>query len=308
MGMAHYIITLVLVISTLAVAEPKPLDPMEIDKDLTAEIKNRKFCDDEINALWKKAETEKETLKKAEASGDAAAIQKQKSVYVKAREAAIQKIGTCGHCASRPIEPEVVGGLEPGVWYLSDGTCVFPQTEKHDVIFKTLRDRLTHAKQFSYKRGGFFYVLELLHVDPKSGKILPELDELKVNPTHVYIAARGPEIPVLGPTGFGYYFEVGWKDDASSFLSNGVARKPPLTFKAPKVPVVSPSGKELDKNVSMGKLGEVFAQWYVTKDGNLRYRTAADFGKKIDFIADEGEKIMLTTVAEMYLLALEAIK
>lgn len=192
----------------------------------------------------------------------------------------------CGRCAVRDVERKVerLPGKPPARWYVSDGSCWVGDSKGLEGSLRKIVDDLLVVSRYPHKNGGYRAILEFFKTDA-AGVKAPATDKPESeSPFFAFIAVRFPAIAT--PT------------VATYFVKNTFERKDNdlwLSFRSeprPEKLVVEELGVEFP-------VVQVQGQWFVSKDGYLRYSTAADFGIPMPSIADgPARRTLLETLVE----------
>ena len=252
-------------------------------------------------------------LKKFESGQlDSATMDSDEQTWRSARKAMTDLIQVCGRCVIEPVVSQTVSSpSHTEMWYLSDGSCYWgdksPAERKaaYDALSLSLRQLRSYPKHpvdFSNPSddGGFYSVLQFIPIDNSSLSIDTSTNLIPVDqPSYTYIAIRGFQLPNFIPliggrmASFSYYFQnqitQSTQDGVPYFYMqfNGIPFPSALKGKLPKI-VDHTAGGETIETADL-KLSRVWGEWYLSQDGYLRYRTAADFGPLIGRVSQAGQ-------------------
>jgi len=279
----------------------KPIEEFFEDRDQSkVDEKEKAFYE-----AWKKRDYAKMDALRTNNSDAVVNVKEQKGgAEPKGLVGLLQRHGRC------VTHVEKIGESE----YISDGWCRLPQKREagmSEADIKAQRERLAQAQDaaqnmlkdvdtYPKRSAGFNYLLEFVGVDPASGALLPS-DKAKPmgNPFMAFVAVQG-----VAKMSFSYMSESFFKDRTSDGVKELILQfhrvtppedfSEPLIYNYPKTALSVPY-------VSLA-LQDVFGQWYVDAQGNLRYQTRADFGNyavvKMENLA---RTIIMDTIYHLYL-------
>jgi len=240
-------------------------------------------------------------LVETSASGDEIARMERRLVTRRAVWHA--RLGECGDCWAAPTRRIEGEELDGQVWYESDGFCEIPFTAPGPLerAWSAATDFLLSVGRYPREKLGFPHVARLVAVDFATGALRPEVKELSVSPTHLWVLALGPRILEL-QSGFTYFNEltferVKWAADAEMLIRARTVR-PPRGFVPPRAEAVNVAGER--EIVATKSLSRVKAQWYLDGAGHLRYWTAAEFRAPSKFVEESGQALEMATLARVY--------
>ena len=276
-----------------------------------------KSQDCQVSLLEKKQgyQEARQQLKELLTQRDLDAIDKQEIVMRRARDSYLEEMRQCGDCAIGEMKSKAFVSPEgSATWYLSGGHCQIPipqeKPQELKKAYERVTDFLTHLKRYPKENSrqgadtplqlsqGFYYMLDFVAVDPDSGSLLKDWDEVKDSPFFAFLAVKGIEI--FGQkTAVTYYIKntIESSEEDSYFHLTFKGERPPENFQRPELSWIPASRRK--QAVMPMRIPSVIGSWYVNQDGYLRYYTAANFGVSVKFAEGLAQSILLDTLATL---------
>jgi hypothetical protein len=217
------------------------------------------------------------------------------------RDELLVKLEECGDCATREVTTTTVPtGGRTEEWYISDGSCQL-EGDKDTLAagYRRIKNSLLHLKRYPQKFGGFPYVLEFVAVDPTTGAILRDVDEV-TQPFYSFLSVMGKDPLGFILPAFSYFIRNDFKEIAEGKEFNLTFRtaKPPRGFQNPDVYHLEANG---DKTWAVQvNIPAVHGMWYLSRHEDkrlyMRYHTAADFMMQIPYAKSFAREVLMETI------------